>query len=1233
VSLWRIFLKWVSLGIGLWLIFISTPSFAYQWGWDGRYIYGKTLSSKDVELFKELVCLPDRFWVNLSPTLSPEDVLPGRLWAGQVGQILLDADLKLKKLSKEVIGNKLDWDEDVLFRVMIFIRYAEVDLYKNGKAVDGIRLGVRFFAEDKEWEERFNKYVAPYIEREVNTSPDFADLRRLVGLYALSRTGKCHPLDRVFMGQEWNDKDGALEEYRKLFEDGVVGGVEIDSKNFQERSHPNSLLPVVGKDRIALTETPDSEHKKILFMAKENAKQFLTKLNRSFLPEERLLGDLIPLGVVDKHEYNSPTRKEEGVYAFSLGELRSRSVRVLVDPIDEIWSNVRQRYWQEVKKKLKDETTRAVSSVDPEGEYLWSVEGGIRGKKVFIYQIRPIRRVKDREEKFPKKEEFKHRLLRVLRQIKEALGGYGIDLKDAITAVEEGRLKDGTDLVLTQLWTTYSKNKEIGKTFVKVAGELPEEDEKVLWDWVLLFPTTGMHFSVSLLLDAISSEKGVDFLVDRVSDVVNLADQLGQSGLGRWGGYKFGAKKDGDYGEVGDEPLFGLGGAIVLWPALFGKDSGVKERYRKFLTLCRERFEEGKIFSMVEKTNRFLRLGNESFFDLLDEDIKEVLGEFGIGKKVGQEKKIGQEETERKEGTRHIVMDDLSFSVVIKGRFGDTVIGRVRVIASPEDIYKVRDGDILIIKNLPTNYPQIEGLPSCIIALEDVVEGQHVVLYVRQMGVPLIKLQGDYSLDYFRQLEGAWVELDLTKRRLHISEEGKGDLFIKNIVLPYKKRLVEGVKTSITGFLERDSFSTEIAIANLKNALPASEFGAKSARLSDLVRAGVNVPEGIVVSLGLLRWVLDRVEFDWESWREEFEKSVQEGTATSELRNMARDIQKRILNVGLDDFLDRLWEDLGSLKEKKIIVRSVSSVEDRRFAPFVGTGILDSIRLKKGDKKELGEVIKKVLSSMFSPNSLLEKINLGIDPTKVGMGVIIQEAIIEDVGFVGEVGEGEIRFDVVLGNNSVITAEGNRMGTGIDFPWSDRVVFNPTVSRENRLKGLFYDGDIYVKALRFWREAILSIQGWRNEDERLAWVELWNRLLMGGNDDLLLLVREGYQGILRTIKNREGKLGFEDKLLLYYLPFVVLYRDLPEGLVLKGILKEGLTSVDISALQVISKVRPDIFSLKQLKRLMEGDSIDKQRLAVNLIWYASDPDGVVRGVELGGKERKEKGGIEFNIER
>ena len=1232
MALWRIFLKWVSLGAGLWLVLASATSFAYQWGWDGRYIYGENLSLQDVRLFKELICLPDRLWVNLSPTLSPEQVLPGRLWAGQVGRILLDADLELKKLAKEVIEERLDWEEEVSFRVVIFIRRCELDLYKNGRAVGKIRLGVKIFAEDKEWERRFNTDVAPYVEQGINSSPEFSDLRRLVGLYALSRTGKCHPLDRVFMGQEWNDKDGALEEYRELFEEGVVGGVEIDSKNFEERFHPKDPLPTGGKRRIALTGTADSEHKKILFMAKEKAKENLARLNRLFLPEERWLRDLIPLRIVDAGECAFPPDKQEGVYAFSVRELGSRFTIFPIELLNKIWAKTRRRYWREIKNQLKEEISSAADVVDPRGEYLWSVEGGIDGGAVQVYQIRPVGRVKETEADLLEEEEFKQRLLRALKRIEEeGLGEHAIDLKDTISAVKEGRLKEGADSVLTQLWTTYSKDREIGKNFVKVIRELPEEDEKVFWDWLLLFPTTGKHFSVSLLLDAISWGKGEKFLTNRVMEVLRFGEELGQSGLEELGKCRFGSGKNEGQKGLGNEPLFGLAGAIVLWPALFGKDNGVRERYLRFLSLCKEQLGKREVLYMVEKVNRFLGLGNESFFEMLDRDIKRQLQDLGIGM-LKQKRPVMQERHVGHKGQRHhVVLENLSFSLVTKGKLGNTVMGRIRIVKSPEDVYKIEDGDILVVESLPTNYPQIEGLPSCIMVLEDVVEGQHVALYVKQMGLPLVRLRGDYSLEEFESLEDTWVKLYLPKGEIRLAKREEGISFIENTVLPYKRGLIEKAKSSTALFREEEGFPMEVVIANLRDTLRASVFGAKAARLSTLIHAGVRVPEGIAVSLGLLRWVLDRVEFDWTAWKREFERSVQSGRVSNRLRSMAQDIQRKIVDVSLKEILDRLWVQLGDLREKELIVRSVSSMEDRRLAPFVGTGVLESVRVEQVDRKRLARAIKQVLASMFSLNSLVEKVSLGIDPTDVGMGVIIQQVIIEDVGFVGEFGEGEMRIDVVLGNNSVITAQGNRMGTGIDFPWSDRFVFHPTVGRKNRLKKLFSNGDLYVKALRFWREVMVSIYDWSSETERLAWIELWNRLLMSNDGDLISLIKEDYQDIFRSLKKQENRLDLEDKLLLHYLPFAVLHRRLPEGMILEDILKNGLTSVDISALQVIAKVRPDLFSLNQLERWIKGEgSIDKQRLAVNLIWYVSDPDGVIRRVKLGGDEEKKKGGIELD---
>ncbi len=1209
------FKKFLLLVAGL--MFLPYTCLAYQFATDGKFLYGDRLLVEDAYLFRELSCLPDRFWVNLSPSISPDQVLPGLLWAGEVGRILLEADIKLKESAQRLIEERLDWDEDVLFRVLIFVRSVRVGIYENGKAVEWMRLGVRFYSPNKDWEERFNRVIGPLLEEEVNSSAQFSDLRRVIGLYALSRGGSCRPLDRVFMGQEWNDKPGALETYEEMFEEGLVGGVVVDEENFHETQYPGQVFPTDGRSKVPLSTDLFEGHKEVLFQAKEEAKRLLAVLRRPFLPEERLLRDLMRVGIVEKDEVKFPEEKEEGIYEFSFSKVEEVMPGLRI-PVEKIWREARSRYWELMRRRLRERVGEAVRTIDPEGRYVWSVEGGIRGGKVYIYQVRPEGEAKGT--KFDVNRfvvEIPEVLKRGMMVLAQEVGLEQMQWETIIKRIDEGRLKEGVDLFLGGLFV-YASKRDVVKTLVEKLSRGLKGEERYFGDAIFLFATEGGHYPLSILADVIVEKKGAKYLAERMKEVVQVVDELGVEGIERLGGYKFGVVKDESREQGGDEVLFGVGGMMIFWASeLSLKIPGAKKRFLSYLS----EMDGQTLRPIVEEANRFVGMGNDYFLSLMDDEVKQAVERIGIKTEVQ-----GQVEQAKEGKGREI--KTFSGAVLAKGNLGDRVVGKVKVGLAPDEVKEVKDGDVLIVKDLPTNYPEMEGLPSCIIVLGKVVRGQHATLYARQMGVPLVEVEGA-DLEDFGGMEGKAVEVDLLEGKVSLSSGATYKDFLDKVLLPYKKKLVEQVKRSLSRVIKRGGFSPEVAIGDLASVLSEEEFGVKVSRLSHLMRAGVDVPEGVAVSLGLLQWVLDRIDFDREAWKEAFRSSVERGRMNEELKCLSREIREGIRRVGLGELLDRLWDGLGDLQNRELIVRSASSIEDREDVPFVGTGVLDSIRLKEVSKRELAQAIREVLASMFSPESVGEKVKFGIDPTRVGMGIVVQEAIVEDVGFVGTVEGEDMEFDVVLGNNSVITAQGKAMGNDMAFSLTGKFVFNPPVPKRKRLESMFSGEDANVKVMRFWREGMVCLGNWNSEDARLYWAELWNQVALVGDEEVTSLITKDYQELFKVVLREWKRMNLEDRLLLYYLPYVVLYREVPPMFPSLGdLLKGNLPSSGISALQVISRVRPDWASLEEVRSAVEETEGRQRRLGINLIWYVSDPIGVVRGVSLGEERSKEVGGIE-----
>jgi hypothetical protein len=161
--------------------------------------------------FVYLALSPDKFWVNLNPN-EPDRVIDPLLATTDVGRIMLQADLQLKKSTARLIHpdtslghqywQKLDWqDTHTCFdnRVWIIPAAATIREEGNGIYIQDAPLGVKLESETisktlsgkksacpkmnkstmAHNESVFRELILPRIVQAVNTAPEYAELRRI----------------------------------------------------------------------------------------------------------------------------------------------------------------------------------------------------------------------------------------------------------------------------------------------------------------------------------------------------------------------------------------------------------------------------------------------------------------------------------------------------------------------------------------------------------------------------------------------------------------------------------------------------------------------------------------------------------------------------------------------------------------------------------------------------------------------------------------------------------------------------------------------------------------------------------------------------------------------------------------------------------------------------------------------------------------------------------------------
>ena len=175
-------------------------------GSDSKVTEGKVAATEMSDAFYVWLSLPSStFWVNLNPN-EPDRIADPKLATTDVGRILLEADLRMKKLAAQLTNPNTDtgkqfWgdpsasslDECTITRQWIVPKPASVYEKDGGLYIVDAPLEVKAEAEEhkgtmgdascpvpsQRMESVFEQAILPKVEDAVNHSPDFADLRRV----------------------------------------------------------------------------------------------------------------------------------------------------------------------------------------------------------------------------------------------------------------------------------------------------------------------------------------------------------------------------------------------------------------------------------------------------------------------------------------------------------------------------------------------------------------------------------------------------------------------------------------------------------------------------------------------------------------------------------------------------------------------------------------------------------------------------------------------------------------------------------------------------------------------------------------------------------------------------------------------------------------------------------------------------------------------------------------------
>ncbi len=236
---------------------------------DGQFVLGvsentdKDALKRELSYFLTALAVPSQqWWVNLNILVDESMVVGKGLAYTSLGRALLSADLELKRRAMELISQSLMPSDLGEQRFRLWIEPKEIRVTYDGDEVkiEKASLGLRIKGKGGTKIEGYLKGVLEELEKELNTAPEFADLRRayqsmiLAVWYKKHLRGKVPVLDATVDnyalptgGEDFWSRRDFLKEFAELYRRGAVDDssfVVVNAGGFNGTVIPEKVIPL-----------------------------------------------------------------------------------------------------------------------------------------------------------------------------------------------------------------------------------------------------------------------------------------------------------------------------------------------------------------------------------------------------------------------------------------------------------------------------------------------------------------------------------------------------------------------------------------------------------------------------------------------------------------------------------------------------------------------------------------------------------------------------------------------------------------------------------------------------------------------------------------------------------------------------------------------------------------------------------------------------------------------------
>jgi hypothetical protein len=379
-----------------------------------------------------------------------------------------------------------------------------------------------------------------------------------------------------------------------------------------------------------------------------------------------------------------------------------------------------------------------------------------------------------------------------------------------------------------------------------------------------------------------------------------------------------------------------------------------------------------------------------------------------------------------------------------------SAIGRVHVIEKLDDTVEIGDNEILILRELPLNLPQVRG----IIVAKPSTPLSHVNILAKGWGIPNVYIKDADKL--FKEYDTWWVELKATltgyeMKRIVDYEPGEAP------EVPHSPDMEEA---------PADLKVTKIADLREMRKKDSIAYGGKAANLGEMINAKIPntiVPDGFGIPYHFYHKFMENHGLNKKMFVYTYDDDFVHNPRhrRQKLEEFRAEIQNAEMSEELKAEIIKRWKnDLGG---KPVFVRSSSNAED--MPNFSGAGLYTTVANVKEEEKII-EAVKTVWASLWNFDAYEARVRNYVDQLSVQMGVLIQVGVNMDSGGVlitkdpfDPENKGAIYISAVWGHNEPVT--GNKF-----LP--EQILFNPksnaiqvlTLSQQDTVLKFGADGDL-----------------------------------------------------------------------------------------------------------------------------------------------------------------------------